>query len=41
MQHYSGAGNNAFDFAASAVFNRRLLFPTNMSATDGGVNAKL
>jgi hypothetical protein len=28
-------------FNASAVFKGRLMFMTNMSATDGGVNSKL
>jgi len=41
IQRYSGTGNNALDFNASAVFKGRLMFMTNMSATDGGVNSKL
>jgi sugar lactone lactonase YvrE len=41
IQRYSGIGNNALDFNASAVFKGRLMFMTNMSATDGGVNSKL
>jgi sugar lactone lactonase YvrE len=41
IHRYSGTGNNALDFNASAVFAGRLLFMTNMSATDGGVNSKL
>jgi sugar lactone lactonase YvrE len=41
IHRYSGTGNNALDFNASAVFSGRLLFMTNMSATDGGVNSKL
>lgn len=41
IHRYSGTGNNALDFNASAVFNGKLLFMTNMSATDGGVNSKL
>jgi sugar lactone lactonase YvrE len=41
IHRYSGTGNNALDFNASAVFMGRLLFMTNMSATDGGVNSKL
>ncbi len=41
IQRYSGTGNNALDFNASAVFKDRLMFITNMSATDGGVNSKL
>jgi sugar lactone lactonase YvrE len=41
IHRYSGTGNNALDFNASAVFIGRLLFMTNMSATDGGVNSKL
>jgi sugar lactone lactonase YvrE len=41
IHRYSGTGNNALDFNASAVFVGRLLFMTNMSATDGGVNSKL
>jgi sugar lactone lactonase YvrE len=41
IHRYSGTGNNALDFNASAVFKGRLLFMTNMSATDGGVNSKL
>ena len=41
IHRYSGTGNNALDFNASAVFKGRLLFMTNMSATDGGINSKL
>jgi gluconolactonase len=41
IHRYSGTRNNALDFNASAVFIGRLLFMTNMSATDGGVNSKL
>ena len=41
IHRYSGTGNNALDFNASAVFKGRLLFMTNMSATDGGGNSKL
>jgi len=41
IHRYSGTGNNALDFNASAVFIGKLLFMTNMSATDGGVNSKL
>ncbi len=41
IHRYSGTGNNALDFNASAVFKGKLLFMTNMSATDGGVNSKL
>jgi len=41
IHRYSGTGNNALDFNASAVFKGRLMFMTNMSATDGGVNSKL
>src|SRR6266853_248278 len=41
IHRYRGTGNNALDFNASAVFRGRLLFMTNMSATDGGVNSKL
>jgi sugar lactone lactonase YvrE len=41
IHRYSGTGNNALDFNASAAFKGRLLFMTNMSATDGGVNSKL
>ena len=35
-QRYRGVCNNALDFNASAVFKGRLMFITNMSATDGG-----
>jgi hypothetical protein len=38
---YQGSGNNALDFNASLVFKGRLMFITNMSATDGGINSKL
>ena len=41
IHRYSGTGNNALDFNASAVFKGRLMFMTNMSATDGGANSKL
>jgi sugar lactone lactonase YvrE len=41
IQRYRGFGNNALDFNASAVFKGRLMFITNMSATDGGINSKL
>jgi sugar lactone lactonase YvrE len=41
IQRYRGVGNNALDFNASAVFKGRLMFMSNMSATDGGVNSKL
>jgi sugar lactone lactonase YvrE len=41
IHRYSGTGNNTLDFNASAVFKGRLMFMTNMSATDGGVNSKL
>jgi sugar lactone lactonase YvrE len=41
IHRYSGTGSNALDFNASAVFKGRLMFMTNMSATDGGVNSKL
>lgn len=41
IHRYSGKGANALDFNASAVFKDRLMFITNMSATDGGVNSKL
>jgi sugar lactone lactonase YvrE len=41
IHRYQGAGNNALDFNASLVFKGRLMFITNMSATDGGVNSKL
>jgi len=40
-QRYRGVGSNALDFNASPVFKGRLMFITNMSATDGGVNSKL
>jgi len=38
---YLGTGDAALDFNASAVFDGRRLFITNMSAADGGVNSKL
>jgi sugar lactone lactonase YvrE len=41
IHRYSGKGQNALDFNASLVFKDRLVFITNMSATDGGVNSKL
>jgi sugar lactone lactonase YvrE len=41
IQRYHGVGINALDFNASAVFKGRIMFMTNMSATDGGVNSKL
>jgi hypothetical protein len=41
LQRYSGTGRNALDFNASPIFKGRLMFMTNMSATDGGVNSKL
>ena len=41
IHRYRGTGGNALDFNASAVFKGRLMFMTNMSATDGGVNSKL
>ena len=41
IHRYAGTGNNALDFNASPVFKGRLMFITNMSATDGGVNSKL
>jgi len=41
VHRYRGVGNNALDFNASAVFKGRIMFITNMSATDGGVNSKL
>jgi sugar lactone lactonase YvrE len=41
IHRYSGTGNNAFDFNASAAFVGRLLFISNMSPADGGVNSKL
>jgi sugar lactone lactonase YvrE len=41
INRFRGSGNNAFDFNASAVFKGRLLFITNMSPADGGINSKL
>jgi sugar lactone lactonase YvrE len=41
IHRYAGTGGNALDFNASAVFKGHLMFMTNMSATDGGVNSKL
>jgi sugar lactone lactonase YvrE len=41
IHRYSGTGANALSFNASAVFKGRLLFMSNMSATDGGINSKL
>jgi sugar lactone lactonase YvrE len=41
IQRYAGTGDTALDFNASAVFDGRRLFITNMSAADGGVNSKL
>ena len=41
INRFQGSGSNAFDFNASAVFKGRLLFITNMSAADGGINSKL
>jgi sugar lactone lactonase YvrE len=41
IHRYSGKGANALDFNASPIFKDHLLFMTNMSATDGGVNSKL
>jgi sugar lactone lactonase YvrE len=41
IHRYQGFGENALDFNASAVFKGRLMFITNMSATDGGINSKL
>ncbi len=41
IHRYSGTGDNALDFNASAVFRGKLLFMTNMSPADGGVNSKL
>jgi sugar lactone lactonase YvrE len=41
VHRYQGSGSNALDFNASAVFKGRLMFITNMSATDGGINSKL
>jgi sugar lactone lactonase YvrE len=41
VHRYRGTGDNAFDFNASLVFKGRLVFITNMSATDGGINSKL
>jgi sugar lactone lactonase YvrE len=41
IHRYQGTGSNAFSFNASLVFKGRLMFITNMSATDGGINSKL
>jgi len=41
IHRYQGTGSNALDFNASLVFKGRLMFITNMSATDGGINSKL
>ena len=41
IHRFRGTGNNALDFNASLVFKGRLMFITNMSATDGGINSKL
>ena len=41
VHRYQGTGSNALDFNASLVFKGRLMFITNMSATDGGINSKL
>jgi sugar lactone lactonase YvrE len=41
LHRYSGTGQNILDFNASPVFKGRLMFITNTSATDGGVNSKL
>lgn len=41
IHRYSGSGANAMSFNASPIFKGRLMFITNMSATDGGVNSKL
>jgi sugar lactone lactonase YvrE len=41
IHRYRGSGSNALDFNASLVFKGRLMFVTNMSATDGGINSKL
>jgi sugar lactone lactonase YvrE len=41
IHRYSGKGSNALDFNASPIFKDHLMFMTNMSATDGGVNSKL
>jgi sugar lactone lactonase YvrE len=41
IHRYSGTGVNAMSFNASPIFKGRLMFITNMSATDGGVNSKL
>jgi sugar lactone lactonase YvrE len=38
---YNGTGANALDFPASLVFKGRLLYVTNLSLADGGVNSKL
>jgi sugar lactone lactonase YvrE len=41
IHRYQGNGSNALSFNASLVFKGRLMFITNMSATDGGINSKL
>jgi sugar lactone lactonase YvrE len=41
IHRYQGTGSNALSFNASLVFKGRLMFITNMSATDGGINSKL
>ena len=41
IRRYSGTGTNALDFNASPVFVGDMLYMTNMSAADGGINSKL
>jgi sugar lactone lactonase YvrE len=41
IHRYSGTGANALDFNASPIFKGSLLYMTNMSAADGGVNSKV
>jgi sugar lactone lactonase YvrE len=41
VHRYSGTGSNALDFNASPVFVGDMLYMTNMSAADGGINSKV
>jgi sugar lactone lactonase YvrE len=41
IARYDGFGRNDLDFPASLVFHERVIYITNLSLTDAGVNSKL
>jgi sugar lactone lactonase YvrE len=41
IARYKGTGVNAFDQAASLVFRHRMLYVTNLSLSDSGINSKV